>query len=210
MVFLRRESSHAHKENVLLGESQFRAPCRARRLRRGVQIDGNTVPNHAATADAIHTLQACRYFAGYRHRDNALPVYEPLEPARTRLDFTLGDVVHGVHHQPGLEVHQRRKRISHHVHVGVHDVRAKFPEDAMQAVVGAPAKSWFLAKEPGLYSILIQLLLQIGSNTPAEGNYCRFKALGVKAPHDVDSHAFSAAGAKVCKNMEHTIFHDSP
>jgi hypothetical protein len=43
----------------------------------------------------------------------------------------------------------------------MHDVRAKFLEDTMQAVIRAPAKSGSFAKKPGLQPVFIELLLQI-------------------------------------------------
>jgi hypothetical protein len=33
--------------------------------------------------------------------------------------------------------------------------------------------------------------------------------MAIETSHNVNSHAFGAAGAKVGEDMEHTIFHDS-
>ena len=161
MIFLWRESCDAHKENVFVRKPLSGAPYFARSLRGCVQIRRNAVPNHATIADSVQPFQACRDFSRYGYRDNPSPVSKALQPAGPRLDFAFCDVVYRMHHQAWLEIHQRWECVSHHVDVGVYDVRPEFLEHSMQAIVGAAIESRSFAQKPGLQAGLIELLFQI-------------------------------------------------
>ena len=161
VIFLWRKSRDAYEEDIFLRKPLFGAPYFTRDLRRCVEIDRNTVPNHGGIADSIHTLEAGRDFSGYRYGNNSPPVSKALQPAGPRFDLTLCNVVYRMYHQARLEIHQRRESVSHYVNVSMHDVRPEFLEDAVQTIVGTAIKSRSFAVKPGLQASLIELLFQI-------------------------------------------------
>src|SRR5258708_8394147 len=161
MILLRRESRDAYKQDVLLRKSLFGAPCLARSLRRCVEIGRDTVPDHARIPDSIQPLQTNGDLPRDSHRDNASPVSKPLQPASARFDFAFRDVVHRMHHQARLDIHQRWKRVTPHVDVSVDDIRPKLLENTVQTIVGTPLEAGALAEKPRFYAGHIELLLQI-------------------------------------------------